>query len=172
MFRSGADPIDFSESFCPAAGLSIAEYSGVGLFCLVSTSLVTLVRLSGSAPRLKDGSLPAVPGGGVSLGLPPCRGSPVFLGAGFALGLPGTAGFGQCVQMPSSLGSRRLAWIESRCCSLRPGVLFLFLLYPRRFSFLASTCAGVGSTRGLGVLGVRSFGTTFLGGFRVGGFWV
>ena len=85
---------------------------------------------------------------------------------------PGTAGFGQCVQRPSSLASRGLAWIESRCCSLRSGVLFLFLLYPRRFSFLASTRAGVGSTRGSGVLGVRSFGTTFLGGFRVEGFWV
>ena len=86
MFRSGADSIDFSEVFCPEAGLSIAEYSGVGLFCLVSTSLVTLVRLSGSSPTLKHGALPAVSGGSVFLGRAPCPGCSVFLGARFAPG--------------------------------------------------------------------------------------
>ena len=82
----------------------------------------------------------------------------------------GTVGFGQSLQMPSFLASSRLAWAMRRRSSLRSGVWRLFRSYFRRFSSLASTCAGVGSTRGLGVLGVRSFGTTFLGGFLTYGF--
>ena len=82
----------------------------------------------------------------------------------------GTVGFGQSLQMPSFLASSRLAWAMRRRSSLRSGVWRLFRSYFRRFSSLASTCAGVGSTRGLGVLGVRSFGTTFLGGFLTFGF--
>ena len=66
----------------------------------------------------------------------------------------GTVGFGQSLQMPSFLASSRLAWAMRRRSSLRSGVWRLFRSYFRRFSSLASTCAGVGSTRGLGVLGV------------------
>ena len=56
-------------------------------------------------------------------------------------------------QMPRSLALSLLSWVLRRFRSLRSGVWSRWRSYSRRLSCLASTSAGVGSTRGLGVLG-------------------
>ena len=56
-------------------------------------------------------------------------------------------------QSPRDLAFCRFAWAIWRFSSLRSGVRFLFLSYSRWFCSLASSSAGVGSTRGFGVLG-------------------
>ena len=53
----------------------------------------------------------------------------------------------QSTHSPRALASFRLAWVWWRCSSLRSGVLFLFRSYSCRFSFLASTSAGVDGGR-------------------------
>ena len=68
----------------------------------------------------------------------------------------------QSTHSPRALASFRLAWVWWRCSSLRSGVLFLFRSYSCRFSFLASTSAGVGSG--------RRFGVGFLQGLLMVGF--
>ena len=68
----------------------------------------------------------------------------------------------QSTHSPRALASFRLAWVWWRCSSLRSGVLFLFRSYSCRFSFLASTSAGVGSG--------RRFGVAFLQGLLMVGF--
>ena len=56
-------------------------------------------------------------------------------------------------QIPRSLALFLLAWVLRRFSSLRSGVWARWRSYSRRLSCLASSSAGVGSTRGLGVLG-------------------
>ena len=56
-------------------------------------------------------------------------------------------------QMPRSLALFLLAWVLRRFRSLRSGVWARWRSYSRRLSCLASSSAGVGSTRGFGVLG-------------------
>ena len=56
-------------------------------------------------------------------------------------------------QMPRSLALPLLSWVLRRINSLRSGVWARWRSYSRRFSCLASSSAGVGSTRGFGVLG-------------------
>ena len=56
-------------------------------------------------------------------------------------------------QMPRSLALSLLSWVLRRINSLRSGVWARWRSYSRRFSCLASSSAGVGSTRGFGVLG-------------------
>ena len=68
----------------------------------------------------------------------------------------------QSTHSPRALASFRLAWVWWRCSSLRSGVLFLFRSYSCRFSFLASTSAGVGSG--------QRFGVAFLRGLLMVGF--
>ena len=55
--------------------------------------------------------------------------------------------------MPRSLALFLLAWVLRRFRSLRSGVWARWRSYSRRLSCLASSSAGVGSTRGFGVLG-------------------
>ena len=91
---------------------------------------------------------------------------------------PGIAAFGQSLQRPSDLAFCRFSWARSLRYSLRSGVWLLCRSYSCRSWCLASTSAGVGSTRGFGSLalgiafgrGFLTFG--FLGDFCTGGFFV
>ena len=65
----------------------------------------------------------------------------------------GMGGAPHSTQMPRSLALSLLSWVLRRINSLRSGVWARWRSYSRRFSCLASSSAGVGSTRGFGVLG-------------------
>ena len=65
----------------------------------------------------------------------------------------GMGGAPHSTQMHRSLALSLLSWVLRRINSLRSGVWARWRSYSRRFSCLASSSAGVGSTRGFGVLG-------------------
>ena len=73
-------------------------------------------------------------------------GHPVFFGAGGAAGLVRDGGAPHATQSPRDLASCRFAWAWRSLFSLRSGLCS----YSCRFCSLASTSAGVGSTRGFG----------------------
>ena len=75
---------------------------------------------------------------------------PVLLGTYLAPGLVRDGGAPHATQSPRDLASCRLAWAKRRFNSLRSAVRFLCRSYSCRFCSLASTSAGVGSTRGFG----------------------
>ena len=62
----------------------------------------------------------------------------------------GMGGAPHATQSPRDLASCRFAWAWRSLFSLRSGLLALFSSYSCRFCSLASTSAGVGSTRGFG----------------------
>ena len=77
-------------------------------------------------------------------------GHPVLLGTRLTACLVRDGGAPHATQSPRDLASCRFAWAWRSLFSLRSGLLALFSSYSCRFCFLASTSAGVGSTRGFG----------------------
>ena len=106
------------------------------------------------APRPVSGRLSSEDPGLSGILLPPLLGSlpgllavlPVLLGTYLVPGLVRDGGAPHATQSPRDLALSLLSWVMRRFSSLRSGLCS----YSRRFCSLASTSAGVGSTRGFG----------------------
>ena len=89
---------------------------------------------------------------------------PVLLGTYLAPGLVRDGGAPHTTQSPRDLAFCRFAWAWRSLFSLRSGLCS----YSRRFCSLASTSAGVGSTRGFGFF---TFWLALADFFGLGSFW-